>query len=405
MPMQALAGLRVLELGQGTAVAFAGKTFADFGADVIKVEAPAGDPARREGPFPQDRPDPETSASFGFFNRNKRGVTLDPGSAAGRELLAGLAATADLVLAAHSLRGLAEAGLSLEHLTPHRPAIVLASLTAFGEDGPYRDFRVTGLVIDAIAGAVNLTGAVTAAPLSKPLHLVGAQIGGSLAAAALAAVVASQRSGAGQEVQVSAADVLLSSFDRRAPALLIYQVTGEPVPRPFGGDRPAILPMGRHPCRDGLVEIATIPRWAPRMLATLRDPGLDAWFAARPDAWRDPETAAVVLPVLHAWLASRTRLECFAQATLAHAWPVYPVSQPGDLLDDPHFTERGYFVDFDHPVAGRQRQPGPPWRMADGGFEARRAAPTLGQHNQEIYGDELGMGAATLGRARALGII
>jgi crotonobetainyl-CoA:carnitine CoA-transferase CaiB-like acyl-CoA transferase len=65
----------------------------------------------------------------------------------------------------------------------------------------------------------------------------------------------------------------------------------------------------------------------------------------------------------------------------------------------------GYFVDFDHPVAGRHPQPGPPWRMADGGFEARRAAPTLGQHNQEIFGDELGMGAATLGRARALGII
>jgi crotonobetainyl-CoA:carnitine CoA-transferase CaiB-like acyl-CoA transferase len=317
VPMQALAGLRVLELGQGTAVAFAGKTFADFGADVIKVEAPAGDSARREGPFPGDKPDPEASAPFLFFNRNKRGVTLDPGSTAGRELLAGLAGTADLILAAHSLRGLAAAGLSLEHLARRRPAIVLASLTAFGEDGPYRDFRVTGLVIDAIAGAVNLTGAVTDAPLSKPLHLVGAQIGGSLAAAALAAVIASQRSGTGQEVQVSAADVLLSSFDRRAPALLIYQVTGEPVPRPFGGDRPPILPMGRHPCQDGLVEIATIPRWLPRMLATLQDPGLDAWFAARPDAWGDPETAAVVLPVLHAWLATRTRLECFAQATLA----------------------------------------------------------------------------------------
>src|ERR1700735_5285237 len=98
--MQALGELTVLELGEGVAVAFAGKTFADFGADVIKVEAPAGDPARREGPFPQDRPDPETRASVGFFNRNKSGVTLCPGSAPGRELLGRLAATADLVLAA-----------------------------------------------------------------------------------------------------------------------------------------------------------------------------------------------------------------------------------------------------------------------------------------------------------------
>ncbi|HEY2286797.1 MAG TPA: CoA transferase [Streptosporangiaceae bacterium] len=403
--MPALSGLRVLELGQGTAVAFAGKTFADFGADVIKVEHPAGDPARREGPFRDDQPDPEASAPFLFFNRNKRGVTLDPASAAGRDLLAGLAATADLVLAALSLRALAAAGLSLDHLAARQPALVLASLTAFGEDGPYRDYQVTGLVIDAMAGAVNLTGALSRAPLSKPLNLVGAQIGGSLAAAALAAVIASERSGAGQEVQVSAADVLLSSFDRRAPALLIYQVTGETVPRPFGGDRPPILPMGRHQCRDGLVEIATIPRWLPRMLATLQDPGLDAWFAARPDAWRDPETAAVVLPVLRQWLATRTRAECFAQATLAHAWPVYPVSQPGDLLDDPHFAERGTFTEFDHPVAGRLPQPGPPWRMADGGFEARCGAPMLGQHNREIYGTELGMGTAALARARALGIV
>jgi formyl-CoA transferase len=112
----------------------------------------------------------------------------------------------------------------------------------------------------------------------------------------------------------------------------------------------------------------------------------------------------VVLPVLHRWLASRTRLECFAQATIANAWPVYPVSQPGDLLADPHFAERGYFVEFDHPVVGRWPQAGAPWRMAEGGFEARRAAPTLGQHNQEIYG-ELGLDAAALGRARALGVI
>src|ERR1700729_689501 len=240
--MQALGELTVLELGEGVAVAFAGKTFADFGADVIKVESPAGAPARRWGPFPGGRPDAEASAPFLFFNRNKRGVTLDPASRAGRDLLARLAAAADLILAALSLRDLAELGVSLSALAPGRPAVVIASLTAFGEDGPYRDFRATELTADAMGGPVSMTGQPPRAPLSKPMHLVAAQVGNTLAAAALAAVVASRRARAPQQVEVSATEVLLTSFDRRAIGLITYAVTGDTIARPFGGSRASSLP-------------------------------------------------------------------------------------------------------------------------------------------------------------------
>lgn len=403
--MQALAGLRVLEFGPGIAISFAGKTFGDFGADVIKVETPDGDPARREGPFTGGQPDPETSAPFLFFNRNKRGVTLDPATEAGRSLLVRLARTADLILASHSLRHLGELGLGLPELTAHQPAIVLASLTPFGEDGPYRDFQATELVIDAIAGPVSATGSPTRAPLSKPSHMVAAQVGNAMASAALAGVISSERSGEGQEVQICAADVLVTSFDRRAVLLMVYQVTGDVLDRPFGSDPAGPLPGGRWQCADGFVDIATLPRWVPRMLATLQEPAVDEYFAMHPDAWREPETATVVLPALRRWLATRTKAECFQQATLAHGWPVYPVSRPGELLNDPHFTERGYFIDLDHRAAGAHSQPGAPWRMSDGGFEARRAAPLLGEHNYEIYTGELGMSDAQLSRARALRVI
>jgi crotonobetainyl-CoA:carnitine CoA-transferase CaiB-like acyl-CoA transferase len=403
--MQALDGLSVLELGEGVAVAFAGKTFADFGADVIKVEAPGGDPARRWGPFRGGLPDPEASATFLFFNRNKRGVTLDPASRAGRDLLARLAGRADLILAACPLRDLAGLGISIGRLAPARPAVVIASLTAFGEDGPYRGFQATELVADAIGGPVSLTGMPDRAPLSKPMHLVAAQVGNHLAAASLAAVVASRRAGEAQEVEVSATEVLLTSFDRRALGMITYQVTGDVLTRPLSAGRASPLPAGKHLCADGYVEIACLPRWVPRMLATLGDPDLDAYFAANRDAAARMETAAVLAPVLNRWLAGHTRDECFAQATLAHGWPVFPVNQPGDLLTDAHFTGRGYFVELDHPVAGPHRQLGAPWRMGDGGFEARRAAPTLGQHNEAVYAGELGMDRTQLGRARALGII
>ena len=402
--MQALGELTVLELGEGVAVAFAGKTFADFGADVIKVEPPGGDPARRWGPFPGGTPDPEASAPFLFFNRNKRGVTLEPASRAGRDLLAVLAGRADLILAACSLRELAGLGLSLARLAASTPSVVVASLTAFGEDGPYRDFRATELTADAMGGPVSMTGQPSRAPLSKPMHLVAAQIGNTLAAAALAAVAASRRAGEAQEVEVSATEVLLTSFDRRAIGLITYAVTGDTITRPFGGTRANSLPSGRYPCADGFVVLACAPRWVPRMLATLGDARLDAYFAAHPDAATRPETVGALAPVLSRWLAGHTRDECFAEATLARGWPVFPVNQPGDLLGDEHFAGRDYFPELAHPVAGPHRGPGAPWRMQDGGFQARRAAPTLGQHNTEVYG-ELGVDPAHLLRARALGIV
>jgi crotonobetainyl-CoA:carnitine CoA-transferase CaiB-like acyl-CoA transferase len=236
------------------------------------------------------------------------------------------------------------------------------------------------------------------------MHLVAAQVGNTLAAAALAAVVASRRAGEAQDVEVSATEVLLTSFDRRAIGLITYAVTGDTITRPFGGTRANSLPFGRYPCADGFVVLACAPRWVPRMVATLGDAGLADYFAAHPDAATRPETVDVLDPVLTGWLSAHTRDECFAQATLARGWPVFPVNQPGDLLDDAHFAGRDYFPELVHPVAGPHRGPGAPWRMGDGGFQARRAAPTLGQDNADVYA-ELGVGPAQLRRARALGII
>jgi crotonobetainyl-CoA:carnitine CoA-transferase CaiB-like acyl-CoA transferase len=384
--MQALDQIRVVEIGPGVAISFAGKLFADFGADVIKVEEPDGDPTRRSGPFPQDQPDPERSAVFGFFNRNKRGVTLATKDPASRERLADLAASADLILAALSMSQLAELGLTLDALAGRHPGIVLASLTPWGEEGPYAGFEATMLVADAIAGPTSVSGMPPYAPLSKPMNLVGAQVGNSMASAALGAVLSARRSGEAQLVQVSATDLLMTQMDRRSMCLLGYQLTGEVTERPFGRARETPLPRGKHQCLDGQVDIVTSPAWVPRMLATLNDPGLTRFFAEHPDAAVRIETAELLEPVLHAWLATRTRAECFEQATLAHGWPVFPVNPPHDVVRAQNFIDRGLFVEFDHPVGGRQRQLGPPWRMAEGGFAARRAAPLLGQHNAEIFG-------------------
>ena len=199
-----------------------------------------------------------------------------------------------------------------------------------------------------------------------------------MASAALGAVLSARRSGEAQLVQVSATDMLMTQMDRRAMGLLGYQLTGDITERPFGKARahPAAARPPPVPGRPG--GDRTSPAWVPRMLATLADPGLTRYFAEHPDAAVGAETAELLEPVLRAWLSARTRTECFEQATLAHGWPVFPGQSAARRGESPNFTDRGLFVEFDHPVAGRQRQLGPPWRMAEGGFDARRAAPVSG---------------------------
>jgi CoA:oxalate CoA-transferase len=391
--VQVLDQIRVVELGDGVSLAFAGKLFADFGADVIKVEAPGGDSARHEGPFPHDVPNTETSASFGFFNRNKRGVVLELDTAGGLTTLADLAASADLVLSSLSLRELADLGLTVEGLGAARPGIVLASLTPFGEEGPYAGFAATALIADAIAGPMSVSGMPGHAPLSKPMNVVAAQVGNAFASSAMAAVFAAQHGADAQSLQVSATDTLMTCFDRRAISHMVYQLTGDVVARPFGGSAGGVLPAGRHACADGDVIIATLPIWVPRMLVTLADPELTAFVTEHPDALARPELADLIGPALTRWLSERTRAECFQSATLEHGWPVYPLYEPRDVVADKHFIDRDCFVEFDHPVAGKQLQLGAPWRMGEGGFEARRPAPTLGQHTAEVL-EGLGVASA-----------
>ncbi|HET7719230.1 MAG TPA: CoA transferase, partial [Acidimicrobiales bacterium] len=140
------------------------------------------------------------------------------------------------------------------------------------------------------------------------------------------------------------------------------------------------------PTADGYVNLATSPAWVPRMLATLQDPELAEHFAN--PAWLvDPETPGRCDEVLYPWLLTRTRQEAM-EAAEANKWPVTALNLPVELLDDPHFSERGFFVEVDHPATGPVRQPGPPFRMDDG-WTIRRPAPLLDQHGDEVRAEEV----------------
>lgn len=398
---QPLAGVRVLELAGGIAGPYTGKLFADFGADVIKIEPPSGDPARRMGPFLSEEPDPEQSALFLHLNTNKRSVTCDLSTASGRQLLQRLLPTTDIVIESFTPGTLAGWGLDFEALCELQPRLVLTSVTPFGQDGPYASYQGEEIVYYAMGGPMNSTGVPEREPVKLGGNIVQYQAGNLAATATMAALlVARQSEGEPVHVDVSIFEAQEGSIDRRLTFLVGYAYTGQSSTRePL---LPLPVPMGIYPTADGYVQIMTIPPWIPRMLATLRSDELTETFSD-PARLADPATRDVVDGALYPWLFERTSAEATADAQ-EHGWPVASLNTPLDVLSDPHFRARGFFTETTHATAGTVTSLGPPFRMR-AGWELRSPAPHLGEHNVEIYAEELGETVDILAGLQRAGVI
>lgn len=397
---QPLEGIRVLELTEGVSGPYCGKLLADFGADVVKAERPAGDVARRMGPFPSDTPDAEQSALFLHLNTNKRGITVDPSTEAGRDVIRRFAAEVDVVIEGEAPGTLDGWGIGYDTLRDVNPRLVLTSITPFGQSGPYAHYRGDEIVYYAMGGPMSSTGLVEREPVKLAGHVISYQAGNLAATATLGAVLVAEQSGEGSHVDVSNLEAQEGSIDRRLSYLTGYSYNGG-LPQREGTQRLTPAPMGIYPCVDGYVQIITIPAWVPRMLATLQSPELDELYGD--PAWLfNPDITDATDAVLYPWLLERTRNEAMLAAQ-EHSWPVTALNMPVDVIADVHFVERGFMVDVEHPAAGAIRQPGSPFRMDDG-WKLRRPAPTLGQHNDEVY-RELGFGDHEVTALRSNGTI
>ena len=250
MSKSALAGLKVLELGGGVSAAYTARLMADFGADVIKVEPPAGDITRRWGPFPGDDPDPEKSGLFFFLNTGKRSVVLELD--ADRDRLLELAGSADLVIE-NTPSGLL-AGLGLDHdpMAANNPGLVTVSVSPFGRSGPYAGWKGTDLnAYHLSASGSRYCGAPDAAPLEHGTF--AADIYGAVAGAAwgLAAVYGRRSVGSGQQVDVSSAEAIAATFVG-GQNIGGYAQDGV-FERRTGVGMPLGAPATIMPCKDGHV--------------------------------------------------------------------------------------------------------------------------------------------------------
>ncbi len=423
---QLLAGIRVLELASGVSGPYLGKLFADHGADVIKVEPPSGDPARRHGPWGASATPPhgadslEQSPLFLHLNTNKRSVIADIGrdapSADDIELVRALAASSDIVIEAFPPGHLDHVGLGYEALRSLRPGIVLTSITPFGQSGPYAQagYRGSDIVTYAMGGPMWGTGIDEREPVKLSGDVTSYQVGNLAAVPTLAAYQMSRRSGRSFHIDVSAFEAQAGTIDRRASYLLYEAWTGTDVARDARQPQRA-SPVGFYPTADGWALVFTLPSWAPRMVQTLTSAGLGgdsgdgdslAERFASPAWLADPDLPDMVETALFVWLAGHTQSTVGAAAQV-NKWGVTPLNAPADLLDDPHFAERGFFVPVEHPAAGTVRQLGAPFRLhrvnprdaSDRASTTPRHAPLLGEHDGEVRAGLTAPGVAATSEA------
>ena len=383
--------------------AFCAKLLADQGANTIKVEPPGwGDPARREPPFINGVSDPEASSIFLAFNTNKRGITLDIEQPQGRELLLRLVSDADVLIESYPPNHLEGLGLGYEVLKETNPGLILASITYFGQTGPYRDYIGSELVVQALGGFLHaVTGSADLPPMGTALDQMEITAARNGAIAIMAALLHRHQSSVGQHIDLSTMESVVST-----PSGLIhpYTFTGRSPKR--GGSDGNVMDGMHLPTKDGEVTLTTAGTGGRPMEAWaefLEEPRLlDQKFStriSRLDNWE--ELHNLVAPKLSTW----NNLDLMREA-MARGLVIGLVQSPQQVLDSPHLVERGYFVEINHPQAGSLKYPSPGFLMdEENPMDGSKSAPTLGEHNAAIFGDEWGLSVEELSLLRASKVI
>jgi crotonobetainyl-CoA:carnitine CoA-transferase CaiB-like acyl-CoA transferase len=403
MTTGALSGISVLELGELVSAPYCGKLFADYGADVVKVEPPAGDPARTWGPFPKDEPHPEKSGLYFFLNTNKRGITLDVTTPRGRDVFRELAAKADVVIENQRPGTLASWGIDYPTLATANPNLVMISITPFGQTGPYSDWLGTDLNAFHLSGASSrYCGRPGEAPLMHGTF--ASDFYGAVTAATwgLGAVYGRKNAGGGQQLDVSCAEAIAATFVG-GQNIGGYAQDGK-FERRTGVGMPLGAPATILPCKDGHVWMLALE--AGQWNGLGRVMGNPEWMTVDifQDMYQRAQNADAIYPLIVEWTMEHGKREIMDRCQ-AEGVPVTAVFTVAEAAEHPHLAARGYLTEIEHPVLGKVRDLGAPFQLPASPGGPTRPAPLLGQHNAEVYGERLGLDAAALGELRSAGVV
>jgi crotonobetainyl-CoA:carnitine CoA-transferase CaiB-like acyl-CoA transferase len=400
MPEGSLTGYKVLDVGHYIAGPYCTKLMAGLGAEVIKVERPGmGDGARSMRPFYKDDPHPEKSLHFLNLNTGKKGITLNLKTEGGKKIFKDLVKDADMVVENFSPRVMPGVGLDYETLVKTNPRLIMASISNFGQTGPYRDYKALDINLMAMCGAMSAMGD----PDREPLTYGGwaAQYWGGMNAftASLIALYYREMSGEGQHIDISILEcmsTLMENTDIR------YQFAKTPHPR-WGNNWMGIPLWGCYRCQDGwacLVGGTTAGQWY--ALCDLL--GLPAEFRQPKYGITAPRTLDFDKIQPHAVEAvlKLTKDDIFHRGQALGA-ATCPSPNAEDIVNSAQLKARGFWTEINHPVVGKWTYPGAPIKMSETPFQFG-PAPLLGQHNEEVYG-RLGLTSNDLARLREAGVI
>ena len=404
----ALGGVKVLELCSFVAGPICARLLGDMGADVIKLEPPGGgDQARSRGPFYRGGTGTDTSLLFIYLNFNKRGISLQIDSPTGKGLLMGLLKNVDLFIEDLPSDTLEKLGLDYSTLNKLNPHLVVTSITPFGRSGPYKDYKACYLNTYHSGGdGYMLPGGRLADQLYQEREPVKAggylgeyQAGLTAAVASAAALIGRQFDGRGQHIDVSKQEALinLNSADFcRYPAHGVLESRYNRYLSHYTG--------GLYRCKDGFWELL-VPsqRHWDAMVAVMGHP---TWAGEERFSTQESRVdhREEIDEKIEVWAMGQTREEIYhaLQQEGVAAGPVYSTEE---VLEDPQMEYRGYFVEMEHPAIGKFKGPSAAYSLSRTPWAFRRPAPSLGEHNFEIYGDWLGYGREELSLLHRHGVI
>lgn len=415
---EALSGIRVLDYSQMISGSYCAKLLSSFGAEVIKVEPPEGDQARRQPPFYKDIPDKELSGLFLYLNTNKRGITLNVETEQGKDIFRKLVEQADVLIENNPPGRMREYGLDYDSLRKKNPGLIMTSITPFGQDGPYSRYKSypmntfhAGGEGYCLPGGMGYQLNPDREPVKAGAHLGEYDCGIAAAMATLAAFLKREWTGQGRWIDISQQEVLISLMctelgrysdgwiERRASRWF-----------PIGGMMQCkdgfvqVMPFERH-MWNGFVDLLGNPPWSKKKEYDFAN----VWgraekgkgLAGGGDRLQIQEE---VNSFVADWVLRHTKEEIY-YGSQARGASVGMVCTTEDLLKSKQLEAREFFVEIEHPKVGKHLYPGAPFKMSATLAQINRPAPLLGEHNEEIYCERLGLSKEELRKLKEAKIV
>lgn len=404
MAKKALSGIKVLDLTHVLAGPYCSMLFADLGAEVIKIEPPEGEMIRdnppcvetgKDGPHERSR-----SAYFLSLNRNKYGITLNLKHPRAVKIFKDLVRIADVVLENYAPGVMKRLGIDYPVLTDVNPRIIMCSISGFGQWGPYSQKTAFDIVAQATSGLMSVTGYPDTPPTKVGTSLGDINAAVHAAFAIMAALWHREKTGEGQSIDVSMQEAMVSIME----GAVVRWTVGQEILGPIGSHNTNESPMAAYRCKDGYIIIGTVgnEHWERFCRAIGKQEWMkDPAYETKGLRWAKKWELAKEIEKITSQYTVKEMEEKLDRERVANS-PILNIQQ---VVEDPHLNARGYFLEVEHPVIGKAKISGFPFKLGKTPGEIDRSSPLVGEHNELILGKYLGINPGEVRQLKADGVL